>query len=49
MYFHQRFPFPVEFTSQQILDKKRELEAKMTELNRNKFDWDTMIKYNMQV
>lgn len=49
MFIHQRFPFPVEFISQELIEKRRAMEAKVKEMNVNKFDWETMIKYNMQV
>jgi len=41
-------PFPVEFVSQKLFDLRRELEERIKEQNENKFDWDTVIKYNMQ-
>jgi hypothetical protein len=49
MYFHQRFPFPVEFVSQELLERRREMEAKIKLANANKFDWNTVLKYDMQV
>jgi len=45
----QRFPFPIEFVSDELLQRRRDVEVKIKEQNENKFDWDTMIKYNMQV
>ena len=45
----QRFPFPAEFVSEELLQRRREVEGKVKEQNANKFDWDTVIKYNMQV
>jgi hypothetical protein len=45
----QRFPFPIEFISEEILQRRREVEIKINEQNTNKFDWGTVIKYNMQV
>ncbi|CAK5117976.1 unnamed protein product [Meloidogyne enterolobii] len=44
----QRFPFPIEFVSDELLQRRRDVEVKIKEQNENKFDWDTMIKYNMQ-
>jgi len=45
----QRFPFPIEFVSDELLQRRRDVEVKIKEQNENKFDWETMIKYNMQV
>uniref|UniRef100_A0A1I8BJF0 Ribosomal_L16 domain-containing protein n=1 Tax=Meloidogyne hapla TaxID=6305 RepID=A0A1I8BJF0_MELHA len=45
----QRFPFPVEFVSEELLQRRREVDVKIKDQNENKFDWDTVIKYNMQV
>uniref|UniRef100_A0A915N176 Large ribosomal subunit protein uL16m n=1 Tax=Meloidogyne javanica TaxID=6303 RepID=A0A915N176_MELJA len=44
----QRFPFPIEFVSDELLQRRRDVEVKIKEQNENKFDWETMIKYNMQ-
>uniref|UniRef100_A0A183BT10 Ribosomal_L16 domain-containing protein n=1 Tax=Globodera pallida TaxID=36090 RepID=A0A183BT10_GLOPA len=48
MHLYLHLPFPVEFVSQELFEKRRELETKVRENNRNKFDWETIIKYNMQ-
>ncbi|KAL3120543.1 hypothetical protein niasHT_007835 [Heterodera trifolii] len=48
MHLYLHMPFPVEFVSQELMDKRKELEMKVHANNRNKFDWDTLIKYNMQ-
>uniref|UniRef100_A0A914HWV8 Post-GPI attachment to proteins factor 2 n=1 Tax=Globodera rostochiensis TaxID=31243 RepID=A0A914HWV8_GLORO len=48
MHLYLHLPFPVEFVSQELFEKRRELETKVRESNRNKFDWETIIKYNMQ-
>ncbi|KAF7634398.1 Ribosomal_L16 domain-containing protein [Meloidogyne graminicola] len=44
----QRFPFPIEFVSEELLQRRHEVEHKIKEQNTNRFDWDTVIKYNMQ-
>lgn len=48
MHLHQLVEFPVEFISQEIIERRREIDAKVCEQNQNKFDWETVIKYNMQ-
>jgi len=49
MFTHQRFPFPVEFISQELFERRREMDARVKAENKNQFDWETVIKYNMQV
>uniref|UniRef100_A0A1I7Y6Q0 Large ribosomal subunit protein uL16m n=1 Tax=Steinernema glaseri TaxID=37863 RepID=A0A1I7Y6Q0_9BILA len=48
MYLCERFSFPAEFVSEEILQERRREEAAIRANNTNKFDWDTVIKYNMQ-
>jgi len=47
-YLCVRFKFPVEFISEEILQKQRQEEADIQKYNQNPFNWDTVIKYNMQ-
>uniref|UniRef100_A0AC34RJH8 Ribosomal protein L10e/L16 domain-containing protein n=1 Tax=Panagrolaimus sp. JU765 TaxID=591449 RepID=A0AC34RJH8_9BILA len=47
-YMIVQFKFPVEFISEEILQKKRQEEADIAKYNMNRFNWDTVIKYNMQ-
>lgn len=48
MYLCERFSFPVEFISAEILAERRKEEERIAQLNTNKFNWETVIKYNMQ-
>ncbi|KAK0414494.1 hypothetical protein QR680_011463 [Steinernema hermaphroditum] len=48
MYLCERFSFPAEFVSEEILQERRQEEARIRANNTNKFDWDKVIKYNMQ-
>lgn len=48
MYLCERFRFPVEFVSEKILWEKKLLEKRIEALNINKFNWDIVLKYNMQ-
>jgi hypothetical protein len=41
-------PFPIEFVSEEILQKRREEEREIELHNQNRFNWDMVIKYNMQ-
>uniref|UniRef100_A0A7E4W126 Large ribosomal subunit protein uL16m n=1 Tax=Panagrellus redivivus TaxID=6233 RepID=A0A7E4W126_PANRE len=43
-----RFKFPVEFISEEMLQEKRQKEAEIARHNQNLFNWDNVIKYNMQ-
>lgn len=49
MPLHQRFRFPLEFISQELIEKRSRIEAEVQKNNENKFDWETLIEYNMQV
>ncbi|KAH7731806.1 Protein MRPL-16 [Aphelenchoides avenae] len=40
--------FPIEFVSQELLEQRRQQEADIAMYNQNHFDWDNVIKYNMQ-
>lgn len=40
--------FPLEFVSHEILDQRRQMEADIAQYNQNPFNWDNVIKYNMQ-
>ncbi|CAJ0568864.1 unnamed protein product, partial [Mesorhabditis spiculigera] len=48
LYLCERFKFPVEFVSQDLLSQRRAREDWEARNNRNTFNWDTVIKYNMQ-
>ncbi|VDD90461.1 unnamed protein product [Enterobius vermicularis] len=48
LYLCERFKFPVEFISADILAKRREEEKRIAELNTNQFNWEMVMKYNMQ-
>uniref|UniRef100_A0A0M3KI15 Large ribosomal subunit protein uL16m n=1 Tax=Anisakis simplex TaxID=6269 RepID=A0A0M3KI15_ANISI len=48
MYLCERFSFTVEFVSAEILAERRREEQRIAQLNVNRFNWDTVIKYNMQ-
>lgn len=41
-------PFPVEFVSEEILTARRQREADIKKYNQNPFDWETVMKWNMQ-
>ncbi|CAI4221083.1 unnamed protein product [Auanema sp. JU1783] len=47
-YLCDRFQFPVEFVSQRMLTERRENEKEIEKHNKNPFNWDKVIKYNMQ-
>ncbi|GMR41809.1 hypothetical protein PMAYCL1PPCAC_12004 [Pristionchus mayeri] len=47
-YLCERFSFPVEFVSQRILDQRRAEQDLVTKCNQNPFNWETVMKYNMQ-
>uniref|UniRef100_A0AC35TSW1 39S ribosomal protein L16, mitochondrial n=1 Tax=Rhabditophanes sp. KR3021 TaxID=114890 RepID=A0AC35TSW1_9BILA len=47
-YIAERFAFPVEFVSSQILADRRQREKEIEEGNQNKFEWENVIKWNMQ-
>ncbi|CAJ0918576.1 unnamed protein product, partial [Mesorhabditis belari] len=48
LYLCERFKFPVEFVSQKILEERRVKEDFIQRHNQNRFNWDIMMKYNMQ-
>ncbi|EPB71772.1 ribosomal protein L16 [Ancylostoma ceylanicum] len=48
LYLCERFSFPVEFVSEKILAERREAEKEIAEHNQNPFNWDRVLKYNMQ-
>uniref|UniRef100_F1LCW8 Large ribosomal subunit protein uL16m n=1 Tax=Ascaris suum TaxID=6253 RepID=F1LCW8_ASCSU len=48
MYLCERFAFTAEFVSAAILAERKEEEKRIAEMNVNPFNWDTVIKYNMQ-
>ncbi|KJH50232.1 ribosomal protein L16 [Dictyocaulus viviparus] len=48
LYLCERFNFPVEYVSEKILSERRANEKEIAEHNLNPFDWDRVIKYNMQ-
>uniref|UniRef100_A0A0N5BVS7 Large ribosomal subunit protein uL16m n=1 Tax=Strongyloides papillosus TaxID=174720 RepID=A0A0N5BVS7_STREA len=47
-YIAERFTFPVEFVSYDMLEERRRNEQEIIEKNQNKFSWDNVIKWNMQ-
>uniref|UniRef100_A0AC34GPW0 Large ribosomal subunit protein uL16m n=1 Tax=Panagrolaimus sp. ES5 TaxID=591445 RepID=A0AC34GPW0_9BILA len=47
-YLCLHFKMPVEFVSEEILQERRQKEADIAQYNQNKFNWDNVIKYNMQ-
>uniref|UniRef100_A0A0K0DWQ9 Large ribosomal subunit protein uL16m n=1 Tax=Strongyloides stercoralis TaxID=6248 RepID=A0A0K0DWQ9_STRER len=47
-YIAERFAFPVEFVSHDMLIERRKREQEIIEKNQNKFSWDNVIKWNMQ-
>lgn len=48
LYLCERFSFPVEFVSEKILAERRAAEKEINEHNQNPFNWDRVLKYNMQ-
>ncbi|CAI5444680.1 unnamed protein product [Caenorhabditis angaria] len=48
LYLCERFSFPVEFVSETILAERRRKEEEIQNMNKNRFEWDNVIKYNMQ-
>jgi len=40
--------FPIEFISEEILQHRREEERQIQMYNKNRFNWDYVIKYNLQ-
>lgn len=48
LYLCERFSFPVEFVSEELLAERRAVEREIAEHNQNPFNWDRLIKYNMQ-
>ncbi|MFH4978987.1 hypothetical protein AB6A40_005696 [Gnathostoma spinigerum] len=48
MYLCERFQFPVEFISHELIVNEEAEEKRISELNLNKFNWENVIKYNMQ-
>lgn len=47
-YIAERFEFPAEFVSHDMLMERRRREQEIIEKNQNKFTWDNVIKWNMQ-
>uniref|UniRef100_A0A914DKV0 Large ribosomal subunit protein uL16m n=1 Tax=Acrobeloides nanus TaxID=290746 RepID=A0A914DKV0_9BILA len=47
-YLVNAFGFPVEFISQRILEERKKEDEEVQQLNKNKFNWETAIKWNMQ-
>ena len=41
-------PFPIEFVSEKILQQRRDEARDIERYNKNHFDWDRVIKWNMQ-
>ncbi|WKY01989.1 hypothetical protein Q1695_015753 [Nippostrongylus brasiliensis] len=48
LYLCERFSFPVEYVSEDILARRRAAEKEIAEHNQNPYNWDRVIKYNMQ-
>ncbi|ETN77238.1 hypothetical protein RB195_011100 [Necator americanus] len=48
LYLCERFSFPVEFVSERILAERRAAEKEIAEHNQNPFNWERVLKYNMQ-
>uniref|UniRef100_A0A1I7T2H0 Large ribosomal subunit protein uL16m n=1 Tax=Caenorhabditis tropicalis TaxID=1561998 RepID=A0A1I7T2H0_9PELO len=48
LYLCERFSFPVEFVSETLLAERRRKAEETRMMNKNVFNWDHVIKYNMQ-
>uniref|UniRef100_A0A0N4ZG77 Large ribosomal subunit protein uL16m n=1 Tax=Parastrongyloides trichosuri TaxID=131310 RepID=A0A0N4ZG77_PARTI len=47
-YIAERFAFPVEFVTYDMLMERQRREKEIIEKNQNKYSWDNVIRWNMQ-